>query len=76
MGSKHTTRAQDYSKWYNELVQRADLAEHSDVRGCMIIKPYGFAIWERMKEVMAGQPGGTGNYDRLIELFYDLDAAK
>ena len=35
MGSKHTTRAQDYSKWYNELVQRADLAEHSDVRGCI-----------------------------------------
>ena len=46
MAVKHTKRTEDYSKWYNEIVQRADLAEHSDVRGCMVIKPYGFAIWE------------------------------
>ena len=38
-------RSEDFSKWYNELVLKADLAEHSDVRGCMIIKPYGYAIW-------------------------------
>ena len=50
MSNKLTSRTEDYSKWYNELVGRADLAEHSDVRGCMIIKPYGFAIWENMKE--------------------------
>ena len=47
MAQKLTKREQDYSKWYNELVDRADLAEHSDVRGCMVIKPYGFAIWEK-----------------------------
>ena len=51
MSVKHTKRTEDYSKWYNEIIQRADLAEHSDVRGCMVIKPYGFAIWEKMKEV-------------------------
>ena len=49
MGQNLTTRCQDYSKWYNELVVRADLAENSAVRGCMIIKPYGYAIWERCK---------------------------
>ena len=42
-------RSEDFSRWYNELVLKADLAEHSDVRGCMIIKPYGFAIWENIK---------------------------
>ena len=50
MSKKLTKREEDYSKWYNELVVRADLAENSAVRGCMIIKPYGFAIWEKMKE--------------------------
>ena len=45
--SKHLTkRADDYSKWYNELVVKADLAENSAVRGCMVIKPWGYAIWE------------------------------
>ena len=43
-----TKRSEDYSKWYNELVVKADLAEQSDVRGCMVIKPYGYAIWEKM----------------------------
>ena len=69
MGSKYTTRAQDYSKWYNELVQRADLAEHSDVRGCMIIKPYGFAIWERMKEVLDQKFKETGHSNAYFPLF-------
>ena len=47
MSKKLTKREEDYSKWYNELVVKADLAENSAVRGCMIIKPYGFAIWEK-----------------------------
>ena len=46
MSKNLTTRAEDYSKWYNELVVKADLAENSGVRGCMVIKPYGYAIWE------------------------------
>ncbi|MDP4236491.1 MAG: proline--tRNA ligase, partial [Bacteroidota bacterium] len=43
---KLTTRAQDFSAWYNELVERAQLAEHSPVRGCMVIRPNGYGIWE------------------------------
>ena len=49
MSKKLTTRVEDYSKWYNELVVKADLAENSAVRGCMVIKPYGYAIWEKMQ---------------------------
>ena len=49
MGNKLTSRKTDYSKWYNEIVVTADLAENSAVRGCMIIKPYGYAIWEKMQ---------------------------
>ena len=48
--AKLTSRSEDYSKWYNELVVKADLAENSGVRGCMVIKPYGFAIWEKMRD--------------------------
>ena len=44
-----TKRADNYSQWYNELVVKADLAEQSAVRGCMVIKPYGYAIWEKMQ---------------------------
>ena len=44
-----TKRSVDYSRWYNELVVKADLAEQSDVRGCMVIKPYGYAIWETLQ---------------------------
>ena len=47
-----TKRSEDYSKWYNELVVKADLAEQSDVRGCMVIKPYGYAIWEKMQRIL------------------------
>ena len=49
MSKNLTSREKDYSKWYNELVVKADLAENSAVRGCMVIKPYGYAIWEKMQ---------------------------
>ena len=49
MSKKLTKRGEDYSKWYNELVVKADLAENSGVRGMMVIKPYGYAIWEKMQ---------------------------
>ena len=49
MSNKLTPRETDYSKWYNEIVVQADLAENSAIRGCMIIKPYGYAIWEKMQ---------------------------
>ena len=55
-----TKRSEDYSKWYNELVVKADLAEQSDVRGCMVIKPYGYAIWEKMQRIMDDMFKETG----------------
>ncbi|MCB0479499.1 MAG: proline--tRNA ligase [Crocinitomicaceae bacterium] len=69
MGNKHTTRNEDYSKWYNELVDRSDLAEHSDVRGCMVIKPYGFAIWEKMKDILDKKFKDTGHVNAYFPLF-------
>lgn len=68
MASKLTSREADYSKWYNELVVQADLAQHSDVKGCMVIKPYGFAIWERMKEVLDGKFKDTGHVNAYFPL--------
>lgn len=55
-----TPRSEDYSRWYNELVVKADLAEQADVRGCMVIKPYGFAIWEKMQQVLDRKFKETG----------------
>jgi prolyl-tRNA synthetase len=69
MGQKYTTREEDYSKWYNELVGRADLAEHSDVKGCMIIKPYGYAIWEMMKDVLDAKFKETGHSNAYFPIF-------
>ena len=55
-----TKRSVDYSKWYNELVVKADLAEHADVRGCMVIKPYGYAIWEKLQQALDARFKETG----------------
>ena len=55
-----TKRSEDYSKWYNELVVKADLAESADVRGCMVIKPYGYAIWERIQQSLDARFKETG----------------
>ena len=55
-----TKRSVDYSKWYNELVVKADLAEQADVRGCMVIKPYGYAIWERIQQSLDERFKATG----------------
>jgi len=55
-----TKRSEDYSKWYNELIVKADLAEQSDVRGCMVIKPYGYAIWERIQQSLDERFKATG----------------
>ena len=55
-----TKRSENYSQWYNELVVKADLAEQSDVRGCMVIKPYGYAIWEKLQHILDGKFKETG----------------
>lgn len=69
MAKNLTTREEDYSKWYNELVVKADLAENSGVRGCMVIKPYGFAIWERMQAELDRMFKETGHENAYFPLF-------
>lgn len=69
MGKNLTRRDEDYSKWYNELVVRADLAENSGVRGCMVIKPYGFAIWEKMQAGLDKMFKETGHENAYFPLF-------
>jgi prolyl-tRNA synthetase len=63
------TRAENYSQWYNDLVMKADLAENSAVRGCMVIKPYGFAIWEKMQSVLDKMFKDTGHVNAYFPLF-------
>lgn len=67
--AKLTSRAEDYSKWYNELVVKADLAENSGVRGCMVIKPYGYAIWEKMRDQMDKRFKETGHENAYFPIF-------
>ena len=69
MGKKITPRNVDYSKWYNDIVSEAGLAESSDVRGCMVIKPYGFAIWELMKSQLDNMFKETGHENAYFPLF-------
>ena len=69
MSKNLTTRSEDYSKWYNELVVKADLAENSAVRGCMVIKPYGYAIWEKMQAELDRMFKETGHQNAYFPLF-------
>jgi len=69
MANKITPRAQDYSLWYNDLVKEAGLAEHSSVKGCMVIKPYGFAIWEKMQAELDRRFKETGHQNAYFPLF-------
>ncbi|MDO4763618.1 MAG: proline--tRNA ligase [Flavobacteriaceae bacterium] len=67
--AKLTSRAEDYSKWYNELIVGADLAENSGVRGCMVIKPYGYAIWEKMRDELDKKFKETGHENAYFPIF-------
>ena len=69
MAKKLTSRTEDYSKWYNELVVMADLAENSGVRGCMVIKPYGYAIWEKMQAELDKKFKETGHVNAYFPMF-------
>tara|TARA_B100000886_G_scaffold181885_1_gene124743 strand:- start:19 stop:1491 length:1473 start_codon:yes stop_codon:yes gene_type:complete len=69
MSKKLTKRSENYSKWYNELVLMADLAENSSVRGCMVIKPYGYAIWEKIQHELDLKFKETGHYNAYFPLF-------
>ena len=63
-----TKRSESYSQWYNDLVLKADLAEQSPVRGCMVIKPYGYAIWEKMQRVLDDMFKETGHQNAYFPL--------
>ncbi|MES2287999.1 MAG: proline--tRNA ligase [Bacteroidota bacterium] len=69
MSKELTTREGNYSEWYNELVAKADLAEHSAVKGCMVIKPYGYAIWEKMQAALDKMFKDTGHVNAYFPLF-------
>ncbi len=69
MAKELTTRAENYSQWYNDLVIKADLAENSAVRGCMVIKPYGYAIWEKMQAALDKKFKDTGHSNAYFPLF-------
>ncbi|AYD47514.1 proline--tRNA ligase [Arachidicoccus soli] len=69
MSKEITSRAQDYSQWYNDLVIKGELADYSAVRGCMVIKPYGFALWENMRDVLDKMFKDTGHVNAYFPLF-------
>ena len=69
MSKKITKRSDDFSRWYNDIITHAELAENSGVRGCMVIRPYGFAIWEQMKSVLDKMFKDTGHVNAYFPLF-------
>ena len=69
MAKEITPRSENYSQWYNDLVVKADLAEQSAVRGCMVIKPYGYAIWEKMQATLDAEFKKTGVQNAYFPLF-------
>ena len=68
MAEKLTSQSDDYPRWYQEVVQRADLAENAPVRGSMIIKPYGYGLWERMQSILDGMFKETGHVNAYFPL--------
>lgn len=69
MSKEITSREQDYSQWYNDLVLKGELADYSAVRGCMVIKPYGFALWENMRDALDKMFKDTGHVNAYFPLF-------
>lgn len=69
MGKEITSRSEDYSQWYLDLVKKADMAENSEVRGCMVIKPYGYSIWESMQKILDDMFKATGHVNAYFPLF-------
>src|SRR6188508_1528267 len=69
MSKEITTRAQDYSQWYNDLIIKGELADYTAVRGCMVIRPYGFALWENMRDALDKMFKDTGHVNAYFPLF-------
>ncbi|HIE38688.1 MAG TPA: proline--tRNA ligase [Anaerolineales bacterium] len=72
MAVKVTPRSEDYARWYTEIVQKADLADYAPVRGCMVIKPYGYALWENIKEGLDRRFKATGHANAYFPLFIPM----
>ena len=68
MGKEITDRSEDYSQWYNDIVKKAGLASNSAVRGCMVIKPHGFALWENMRDQLDKMFKDTGHVNAYFPL--------
>jgi prolyl-tRNA synthetase len=68
-----TPQSEDFSKWYNEIVQKADLADYSPVRGCMVIKPYGYTLWENIRGALDRRFKETGHVNAYFPLFIPMD---
>ena len=66
------TREQNYPEWYQQVIKAADLAEHSAVRGCMVIKPWGYALWENIQRILDGKFKATGHQNAYFPLFIPL----
>jgi len=69
MAKDLTPRGEDFSKWYNEIVQRAELADYAPVRGCMVIRPYGYALWENIRDALDRRFKETGHVNAYFPLF-------
>ncbi|NBO50021.1 MAG: proline--tRNA ligase, partial [Chitinophagia bacterium] len=69
MGNELTSRSADYAQWYNDLILKGGLADYSAVRGCMVIKPYGYALWENMKDQLDKMFKETGHVNAYFPLF-------
>ncbi|RMF36754.1 MAG: proline--tRNA ligase [Chloroflexi bacterium] len=72
MSTKLTPRSQDFSRWYTEIVQRAQLADYSPVKGCMVIRPYGYALWENIREALDRRFKATGHVNAYFPLFIPM----
>ncbi len=70
MAKEITPKEQDYSQWYNDIVIKADLAEYSSVRGCMVIKPYGYTIWEKIQQTLDKMFKDTGHTNAYFPVLY------
>ncbi|MFZ9719254.1 MAG: proline--tRNA ligase, partial [Chitinophagaceae bacterium] len=69
MATSITTRSADYAQWYNDLILKGGLADYSAVRGCMVIKPYGFSLWEKMRDALDAMFKETGHVNAYFPLF-------
>jgi len=76
MAFEKVKRSENYSEWYNNLVKNADLAEHSAVKGCMVIKPYGYAIWEKMQRQLDDMFKETGHVNAYFPLSFPKASSK